>query len=378
VTLPHYDVLYVDDDPRNIHAFRLAFKDQFRLVTAQSGKEALEILAKQPVAVLLADQRMPEITGAALCAAAKAQFPDVVRMIVTAYSDMTAVMEAINKGEVTRYFFKPWREEMVAEALRAGVEAYQIATLARDLQVRLLQQEQQATTTFLLGRVLHEIVSPAVGIRDNLGFLVDSVSQLARMAASGVPVVPRVASELVPALEDAFGSAEDLVNRVERFRQGETPSNPDAPGTSLDRAVHAAAAIVRPRLRETARLVLDTTEKASAQADATQLSQIIVNLLINACEAIEPGRPEANQITVSTFVKGSWCGVVIEDSGQGVPPELRDTMFEPFISGKQPNPNRGLGLAIVREIVEKLSGRIKAEHKVRGTSFLVELPRAVV
>ncbi|HET6284727.1 MAG TPA: response regulator, partial [Polyangia bacterium] len=197
MTLPHYDVLYVDDDPRNIHAFRLAFKDQFRLVTAQSGKEALEILAKQPVAVLLADQRMPEITGAALCAAAKAQFPDVVRMIVTAYSDMTAVMEAINKGEVTRYFFKPWREEMVAEALRAGVEAYQIATLARDLQVRLLQQEQQATTTFLLGRVLHEIVSPAVGIRDNLGFLVDSVSQLARMAASGVPVVPRVASELV-------------------------------------------------------------------------------------------------------------------------------------------------------------------------------------
>ena len=161
--------------------------------------------------MLLADQRMPEMSGAELCATVKQRFPDVIRMILTAYSDIGSVVEAINGGQVSRYFIKPWREEELADAIRAGIDAFQLVTVTRDLQIRLLQQEQQSTTTYLLGRILHEVVSPAIGIRDNLGFVVDSVTQLARMAADSDPDVPRIASDLVPALTDAHESAIDLV-----------------------------------------------------------------------------------------------------------------------------------------------------------------------
>ena len=193
-------------------------------MTAGSGREALEILAREPVAVLLADQRMPEMSGSELCATVKQRFPDVIRMILTAYSDIGSVVEAINGGQVSRYFIKPWREEELADAIRAGIDAFQLVTVTRDLQIRLLQQEQQSTTTYLLGRILHEVVSPAIGIRDNLGFVVDSVTQLAQMAAASDPDVPRIASDLVPALTDAHDSAIDLVGRIEQFRQGEVPA----------------------------------------------------------------------------------------------------------------------------------------------------------
>ena len=146
--------------------------------------------------MLLADQRMPEMSGSELCATVKQRFPDVIRMILTAYSDIGSVVEAINGGQVSRYFIKPWREEELADAIRAGIDAFQLVTVTRDLQIRLLQQEQQSTTTYLLGRILHEVVSPAIGIRDNLGFVVDGVTQLARMAAASDPDVPRVASDL--------------------------------------------------------------------------------------------------------------------------------------------------------------------------------------
>jgi signal transduction histidine kinase len=376
--LPHSAVLYVDDDPRNLHAFRLGFKGRFRVLTAASAREALDVLAREPVAVLLADQRMPEMSGSQLCAQAKKQFPDIVRMILTAYSDIGAVVEAINTGEVSRYFIKPWREEELADAIRAGIDAFQLVTVTRDLQVRLLQQEQQSTTTYLLGRVLHEVVSPAVGIRDNLGFVVDGVSQLAQMAIKGDPDVPRVANDLLPALTDAHDSAIDLVGRIERFRRGEAPAVATTTGTSLDRAIQTAAGIVRPRLADRARLIIDTNHKAAVKAEPTQLTQIVVNLLLNAYEAIAPGAPEQNQVTVTTVSKGDRCGFVVEDTGPGIPEDIVGRIFEPFFSTKVrgANTNSGLGLPIVHEIVTSLGGTIEVDRATRGTRFYVELPRA--
>src|SRR5207253_5671121 len=131
-------VLYVDDEPGNLTAFAYCFDDQFLVRTALSADEALAILAREPVALLLADQRMPGMTGAQLSALVRERHPDVVRMIVTAYADIGDAVAAINTGQVLRYILKPWREEAMLEILRAGVEAYQLGMLVRELQVRIL------------------------------------------------------------------------------------------------------------------------------------------------------------------------------------------------------------------------------------------------
>ena len=96
-----YPVLYVDDERANLLVFRHNFSDQFTVLTADNGKEALEILRRENVAVLLTDQRMPSMTGVELAEKVQAAHPEVVRMIVTAYADVHAAIEAINRGQVS-------------------------------------------------------------------------------------------------------------------------------------------------------------------------------------------------------------------------------------------------------------------------------------
>jgi signal transduction histidine kinase len=368
-------VLYVDDDPRNVRAFTVAFEEEFSILTAKSGAEALELLAREPVAVLVADQRMPAMTGAEVCAVAYERHPDVIRMIVTAYADIGAVLDAVNRGHVSRYVIKPFRDREMADVLRAAIEAFQVSRLAKDLSFRLLQQEQQATSAYFIGRILHEIAQPALALRENLGFVADCLREIGPMAVRGAPELPELAAELHPAIVDAQNCAVELIARIERFRRGEAPDPKTSEGTSLEAAVQAAASLLRAEIRKRARLVLDVSDKPQVAADPVQLSQILVNLLRNACEAIEPGSPETNQITMSTFCKADRCGVAIEDTGGGIAPELHGRLFDPFVSTKDQSFPRGLGLAIVRDIVDRLGGSLEAQTVGRGSRFVVELPR---
>src|SRR4051794_538709 len=93
-----YPILYVDDDPTNLQGMQYLLEDRFTLVTAATGEEALRILAEQDIAVLIADMPMPGMNGAEVCTRAREIKPDVVRMIVTAYSDLHAAVDAINRG----------------------------------------------------------------------------------------------------------------------------------------------------------------------------------------------------------------------------------------------------------------------------------------
>src|SRR5689334_24482036 len=98
-----YPVLFVDDEPQNLVVFRYAMEDHFTVLTAQSGAEALQLLQRHQIAVLLADQRMPAMSGVELCARARELQPDAVRIIITAYADIHAAIDAINQGQVSRY-----------------------------------------------------------------------------------------------------------------------------------------------------------------------------------------------------------------------------------------------------------------------------------
>jgi DNA-binding NtrC family response regulator len=126
-------VLYVDDEPENLTLFRLQFEDSFNVHTAESGAQALEILAREDIAVLLTDERMPVMRGIDLLARATERWPDTVRIIVSAYSDANRLLDAINRGHAHEYVLKPWNEP----ELRACVErALQMAQRRQQLAAR--------------------------------------------------------------------------------------------------------------------------------------------------------------------------------------------------------------------------------------------------
>lgn len=102
--------MYVDDEVHNLISFNATFRREYKVLTAQSGKEGLDILNEKEVHLVLSDQRMPGMTGVEFLEKAFHQFPETIRMIITGFSDIDAVIGAINKGGVNRYITKPWDE----------------------------------------------------------------------------------------------------------------------------------------------------------------------------------------------------------------------------------------------------------------------------
>jgi two-component system, NtrC family, sensor kinase len=366
-------VLYVDDEDSNLVSFKYCFAERFEVLLARSGAEALQLLETEPVAVLLSDQRMPHMSGAELCAQVRRRFPEVVRMIVTAYADLHASVEAINSGQVSRYILKPWTEEHMAEELQLGLRTYELGVLLRDSHAKLLRADLKTAEAALLAEGIHELSSPLTSVN---GGLQEVEELLKELADSPRPSRARLkaAQEMVRA---TIITASELTARVQQFRRGDSVLPEPGATTDVIQAVEAALAIVGPQLRRRAHLTLQLGQVPPVAAPATQVCQVIANLLANAVEALEPTPDRANRIVVMTSRRDDRVVVEIEDTGRGLSAEALAQAFEPFVSSKQDDGPHGLGLAVVRKLVRALGGEVTITSAVgRGTAVVVELPIA--
>jgi response regulator RpfG family c-di-GMP phosphodiesterase len=117
-------VLLVDDEPDLLFSLNGLLRREFELHTAQSAREALQILAQHPIDVVMTDQRMPEMTGVELLGEVKSRFPDTIRIVFTGYADIKAVVDGINKGELYRYVTKPWDPDDLIALLHCAGARY--------------------------------------------------------------------------------------------------------------------------------------------------------------------------------------------------------------------------------------------------------------
>lgn len=117
-------ILYVDDEENNLFSFKAAFRIKYQVFTAISGDEALKLLENKPVNIIISDQRMPNMTGVEFLEKVIAKFPDPVRILLTGYADMGAVVDAINKGKIFHYLTKPWNEEELDITINRAYEAF--------------------------------------------------------------------------------------------------------------------------------------------------------------------------------------------------------------------------------------------------------------
>ncbi len=160
-----YPILLVDDEQDNLDAFRFNFKRTFNLLTASSGAEALEVLAREDVAVIITDQRMPKMTGLELLREARAQKPETVGIILTAFTDVDVLIEAINLGQIYRYITKPWDAKEVRGTIQHALERFHLARENQRLHSQLSAYtgylNQQLHARFDFGNIIG--ASPALG-----------------------------------------------------------------------------------------------------------------------------------------------------------------------------------------------------------------------
>ena len=117
-------VLYVDDELNNLVSFKAVFRTKYTVLTAISGHEAIKILREKTVHIIITDQRMPEMTGVQFLESILDEFPDPIRILLTGYADMGAVIDAINKGKIFHYLSKPWNEEELDMTIQRAVDIY--------------------------------------------------------------------------------------------------------------------------------------------------------------------------------------------------------------------------------------------------------------
>lgn len=124
---PH-TLLVVDDEPFVRKALERALReiDHVEVLQAGSGAEALEILEKEEVHLIISDERMPEMTGVELLKNVKERHPDIIRIILTGYADIKAAIAAINEGEIYRYLTKPWDEDELLLTVRQALQLYDL------------------------------------------------------------------------------------------------------------------------------------------------------------------------------------------------------------------------------------------------------------
>ncbi len=125
-------VLLVDDEANILNALeRLLLDSDLRILRAGNGDEALEILRKEPVAVVVSDNLMPGMRGVELLSRVRDSSPDSVRILLTGYADLPTAIEAINRGEVFRFHVKPWVDEEIVRTIEDGVQRYKVVRSLR-------------------------------------------------------------------------------------------------------------------------------------------------------------------------------------------------------------------------------------------------------
>ena len=137
------NVLYIDDEVHNLNAFRAGFRRLFNIFLAESAAEGRKILETEDIHVILTDQRMPVMTGIEFLESILEEFPDPIRILMTGFADINAVIDAINKGKVYKYIQKPWMEDELRIHIEKAYDIYSLRQEKRELTQQILETNRK-------------------------------------------------------------------------------------------------------------------------------------------------------------------------------------------------------------------------------------------
>jgi two-component system response regulator PhcR len=372
-------ILYVDDESQSIKYFTRAFGTEFRVLTAGSTAEAEEILAAEAqgktggVGVLVTDQRMPLETGVQLLARVKERYPTVIRLLTTAYAELSDAVSAVNRGEIHRYILKPWDMESLRADLRVCLQVHR----ARRAEQDLLQARRQ-TMIALASYMAHELATPlatiataAAGLERHLPMLLERYRRTALEGErSLIPPSALAALDSAPALVEESASRARMLVRLLLMNAGSGGSE-GTPGEqiSLARLVDEALGSYPFTAVERGRIQVEGGD-FELFGPQTLLIHVLHNLIKNALDGVHAAGKGGIRLALESGAE--WNRLIVTDTGSGIAPEVMPRIFDEFFSLKGPGRGTGMGLPFCRRVMNDLGGEI-ACRSVLGEYTRVEL-----
>jgi signal transduction histidine kinase len=371
-------VLFVDDEEPNLVVFEAMCGDDFPVLTASSGADGLALMKEHEIGVVLTDQRMPGMTGIELLEKVESEYPDTIRLLITAYSDLQAAEDAINRGHVRRYMRKPWEPEVLRAELRDAIDLYNLNTRVKQLEQRLLDTERAYSLSVVASGLAEELRNPVGWIRNNLTVIETSVGAAASALAETTPDVTRARGVLAQ-MDTAVTDARDGVKRILELTEemAKAPEEVEAEIVDLADAVRVALRKAESSgLRGRALIEVATGIEPKVLATRTNIVQIALNLLANAIQRAASRAEGQGVVRVTTAILNGKAVLDVSDNGPPIGRDQLSNVFKPFGVGGRLQ-GAGVGLAISKRIAEELGGQLEVSASdAKETRFRLTLPPA--
>lgn len=365
-----HPLLIVDDEPEVLATLRSLFRRDYHVLLASRADEALRVLEAHEVHVVITDQRMPGMTGAEFLAIVHQRYPQIVRLMITGYTDIESVIDAINRGHVYRYVSKPWDPSELESMVRQAAEQYELRAERARL-VRELEEANHLKAAFI-SIASHELRTPLTIV---LGML-----DLARLknADPALAAYLERAQQAAQRLQGLLGNTFKFLQQQDFHRSLVRTSFPVA------ELFADVADDLEPYVTQRQHRLLSTVEPTEliVHASRTHLRDVLDNLLTNAIKF----SPDGSEIRLSAWQQGDHVRLEVVDHGVGIAWKDQPHVFEPLFSTwdtlhhstgcyEYCKRGMGLGLAIVKKFVEMHGGTINF-HSVpgKGTVFWILLP----
>lgn len=369
-------ILLVDDECDSLKPMKLILEDEFTVHTVQSAREALALLERENVDLVIADQRMPEMTGIELLIKIRDMRPEIVRIVLTAYTEFQDMLRAINEGHVYRYIIKPWDIDDMRLTIRQALEWRDLCQSKGELATGLIEANRRlAQQNIELDRVHHAVVN-----QEKLATVGRFATDMAQEMSGNACLLRDLNRRLMGVLQDdltKLGELElksntlaELATELRDFSQGTVTASAFAP-IDPNAPVREVLQLCKPdRDFEGLRIAFQEVPLASFPMDRRQIKHLLLHLLRNAALASRTG----GEIEIQIRVEGAELVYQVIDHGCGIPERSRAHIWEPFFSTWSP-PGIGLGLNICCQVVELHHGRIEASVTPSGgTTFTVWIP----
>ena len=409
---PSYQLLLVDDSALNLDTLLATLGDRYDLRIAIDGQAALDLIATDYLPdLILLDIMMPGMDGYDVCRTLKAdeKTREIPIIFLTALDNDADEAKGLELGAVD-YISKPFNPAIVNHRVKTQLElkqhrdhlqklvdakTHELTESYKDLKRvhdQMLQQEKMASIGQLAAGVAHEINNPAGFIGSNLSSLQKYVGKLNEGIAFMEQTIktvddPEITAELKQMkrklkfdfiqedIEDLITESKDGIERialiVRNLKSFSRAEDDTLKPTDLEECLEGSLNIAWNEIKYKAKVEKNYQDLPPINCLPQQLSQVFVNLMVNAAQAIE----DQGIITVNTRQENDWAVVEISDSGSGISPQNLERIFEAFYTTKEVGKGTGLGLSICHDILQKHQGTISVASTVgEGTCFTIKLP----
>ncbi|MEI6139385.1 MAG: response regulator [Mariniphaga sp.] len=365
------NLLIIDDEVQITQSLQRLFRRKYNVFIANNGKDAYDILLKTDINVIISDQRMPEMTGVQFFTKIKDEFPDAIRLILTAYTDVEEIISAINEGNIFRYIKKPWNPLEIESIVNEAFDKHRLITENNQLIQKLIVAKEKAEEgdklkTEFLNNISHEIRTP-----------LNAISGFSEIVAN----LNERSVKLTDYSQRIIANSNKLINKVSDIIE---VSQIYSRQCIIYKKQFDFISLIKPVFNS---FVSQAQNKSIAYtlniepavdtytiiSDDGKLHKIFLHLIDNAIKNTSNGF-----VRIEIRIANEMIVASVSDTGSGIPESQKEQIFKPFgqlEKGTNVNSGNGLGLTIAQKYVELLNGSMLLESELeKGTTFNLRIP----